>query len=227
MGPQQTHALKTMCPNLERTVRSFIVKVQRGHGLLTDIFPMGGWWGKKESASSTFRFNWSGVYMLVGSLLWINLNFSHLEGLSISTKQTKDTVAFISWWGTKTLPKVALLFFLTVFPWVSHSLPSLISNWLSLEPMELREDRGDWMKAVSCNQRNGGHRKALCPRATQGPGRYRLLRVPLDFSPIRSLVVSASALIPTSNVSSLFFRLYPNLCFVNYKLALAICLYKD
>ena len=25
------------------------------------------------------------------------------------------------------------------------------------------------MKDVSCNQRNGGHRKALCPGAPQGP----------------------------------------------------------
>ena len=142
MGPQRTHVLKTMCPNLERTVRSFTVKVQRGHGLLVDIFLMGGWWGEKESASSTFRFNWSGVYMLVGSLLWINLNFSHLEGVSVSRKQLKDTVAFISWWGTRTLPKPALLFLLTVFPG-SHSLPSLISNCLSLEPVELREVCGD------------------------------------------------------------------------------------
>ena len=118
-----THALKTMCPNLERTVRSFIVKVQRGHGLLVVIFLMGGWWGEKESASSTFRFNWSGVYMFVGSLLWINLNFSHLEGVSASTEQLKDTVVFISWWGTKTLSKAALLFLLTVFPW--FPIPSL------------------------------------------------------------------------------------------------------
>ena len=25
------------------------------------------------------------------------------------------------------------------------------------------------MKAISCNQRNGGHRKALCPGAPQDP----------------------------------------------------------
>ena len=29
------------------------------------------------------------------------------------------------------------------------------------------------MKAVSCNQRNGGHRKALCPGAPQGPAWYQ------------------------------------------------------
>ena len=34
---------KTMCPNLERTVRSFIVMVQRGCDRLVDILLM-GWW---------------------------------------------------------------------------------------------------------------------------------------------------------------------------------------
>ena len=29
------------------------------------------------------------------------------------------------------------------------------------------------MKAVSYNQRNGGHRKALCPEAPQGPAQYQ------------------------------------------------------
>ena len=31
------------------------------------------------------------------------------------------------------------------------------------------------MKAVSCNQRNGGHRKALCPGTPQGPAQYQFL----------------------------------------------------
>ena len=30
------------------------------------------------------------------------------------------------------------------------------------------------MKAVSYNQRNGGHREALCPGAPQGPAWYQL-----------------------------------------------------
>ena len=29
------------------------------------------------------------------------------------------------------------------------------------------------MKAVSCNQRNEGHGKSLCPAAPQGPAQYR------------------------------------------------------
>ena len=28
------------------------------------------------------------------------------------------------------------------------------------------------MKAVFCNQRNSGHRKALCPGAPEGPAQY-------------------------------------------------------
>ena len=31
------------------------------------------------------------------------------------------------------------------------------------------------MKIISYNQRNRGHRKALCPGAPQGPARYQLL----------------------------------------------------
>ena len=41
MGPQRTNALKAMCPNLEKTVRSFIVIVLRGDDMLMDILLMG------------------------------------------------------------------------------------------------------------------------------------------------------------------------------------------
>ena len=30
------------------------------------------------------------------------------------------------------------------------------------------------MKAVPCNQRNGGHGKTVCPGAPQGPAQYHL-----------------------------------------------------
>ena len=62
-------------------VRSFIVIVQRRHDQLMDTLLRGvGWWGKQESTSSTFRFNWSGVSRLVGSIPSLIINFSHLEG---------------------------------------------------------------------------------------------------------------------------------------------------
>ena len=37
-GPQWAHALKTVCSNLKRVIRSFIVKVQRERDQLVDIF---------------------------------------------------------------------------------------------------------------------------------------------------------------------------------------------
>ena len=64
-GPQLANALKTTCPNLGKTVRSFMVIVYKGSDQLMDILLMGWWWGKWESASST---SCSGVYMLVGSV---------------------------------------------------------------------------------------------------------------------------------------------------------------
>ena len=44
---------------------------------------------------STFRSNWSGVYMLVGNIPLLILNFSHLEGVSVSAKQLRDIVVCI------------------------------------------------------------------------------------------------------------------------------------
>ena len=42
-GTQWANALKTVCPDLERIVRSFIVMVQRGCDQLVDILLI-GWW---------------------------------------------------------------------------------------------------------------------------------------------------------------------------------------
>ena len=55
-GPEQANALKTVCPNLEGVVRSFIVMVQRGRDQLMDTLLIGWWGGKWESESSTFWF---------------------------------------------------------------------------------------------------------------------------------------------------------------------------
>ena len=53
--------------------------------------------------------NWSGVYMLVGSISSLIISFSHLEGASESAKQHKY-IKCIPWWGIRTLTKPALLF---------------------------------------------------------------------------------------------------------------------
>ena len=77
---------KTMCPNLRKILRSFIEVVQIEYDVLMDILLMGWRWGKKESASSTCRSNWSGVSMFVGSMKLLIINFSYLEGVSVSAK---------------------------------------------------------------------------------------------------------------------------------------------
>ena len=64
-GTQWAHAFKALCPHLGKTVRSFIV--QRGRDQLLDGLLMGWWRGKQESASSSFRSNWSRVYKLWGT----------------------------------------------------------------------------------------------------------------------------------------------------------------
>ena len=45
-GPQQANALRTLCPNLKREVRGFIVIVLRGCFQRLDILLM-GWWRSK------------------------------------------------------------------------------------------------------------------------------------------------------------------------------------
>ena len=78
--------LKKLCATPLGEDRSFIVIVQRGCDQLMDILLMGSWGGKQASASSTFRSNWSGVYMHVCSIPSLIVNFSHLEGVSVSAK---------------------------------------------------------------------------------------------------------------------------------------------
>ena len=48
-----------LCPQnpLGKTVRSFIVIVQRGSDQLEDVLLVGWWWGNWESTSSTFKSN--------------------------------------------------------------------------------------------------------------------------------------------------------------------------
>ena len=53
------------------------------------------WVGGEESASSAFRSNWSGVYMLVGNVPWLIVNFCHLEQLQYGSKLTGIAVCIL------------------------------------------------------------------------------------------------------------------------------------
>ena len=64
---------------------------------------------------------------------------------------------------------LALRLLLTVcFSLVSHHLPSLINNCLNL-PIGTQGRSRRLNESCFPNQRNGGHRKALCPGDPQGP----------------------------------------------------------
>ena len=66
-------------------MRSFMVMVQRGHDQLKDMLQwVGGEVSKNQHQPSDS--NWSGIHMLVGSILTLIINFSHLEGISVSAK---------------------------------------------------------------------------------------------------------------------------------------------
>ena len=104
--------------------------VQRGRDQLMDILLNG-----EVSRSQRHQLsgsNWSGVYVLVGSIPPLIANFSHLEGASVFAKQLKDIVVCIDG-EPGPCPKAALLFLLTVcFSLVWHPLPSLINKCLNL-----------------------------------------------------------------------------------------------
>ena len=129
MGPQWAYALKTVCPNLDGVVRSFIVMVQRGHDLLLNILLIGWWWGKWESASSTFWFQPVWGLHACGQH---TVNFSHLVGVSVSVKKPKDIVMCIPWGGTWTLPQGCIIVSWTPPPLSLHLLSSLINKCLNL-----------------------------------------------------------------------------------------------
>ena len=93
---------KLCVPTWRGVVRSFTVMVQRGCDQLMDFLLIGWWWGKWESASSTFWFQpvWG-----LRACEQHTVNFSHLVGVSVSAEQLKDIVVCIPWGGARTLPQ--------------------------------------------------------------------------------------------------------------------------
>ena len=125
--PQWANALKAVCPDLECIVRSFIVMVQRGRcDQLVDFLLIGWWWGKCESALSTFWFQLIWSLRACGqlpSLTW--WEFQYLQNssqilLCVSLEWEPGLVPRLHYW------------FLTASPLSLHRFPSLISNCLNL-----------------------------------------------------------------------------------------------
>ena len=143
-----------MCPSLKTIVRSFIVITQRWHDQFLDILLMDWRWDKQKSETSTFRFQLVWGLHACGHIPSLIINISCLEGVLVSTKDFGVS---------KALPQGCTIVSLDCFSLVAHPFPPSVSNCLNV-PLGTY---GGWMKATSCNQRNGGHRKSLCPGALQ------------------------------------------------------------
>ena len=112
--------------------------------------------------------NWSGVWLLVGSILSLAVNFSYLMGLSVSTKQLKDSIVGMPWWEPGPCPKTDSCFswrLILPLSYIFPSLPQLTTAWTF---QDFGEGRRGWMKPISYNQRNRGPRKAFVPRSPTG-----------------------------------------------------------
>ena len=135
--------------------------VQRGCGDLMGILLIGGWWGKWESASSTFWFQQVWGLRACGQQ---TVNRSHLVGVSVSAEQLKGIVVCVPWGGNQDLSQGWIIVSWLLLPYLcSPSLPWLAPVWTC--SLELREGPGRWTKPISCHQEMGDTER-LC---AQGP----------------------------------------------------------
>ena len=99
----------------------------------------------------------------------------HLHGALVPVTKLKGVyliVMHVHWGGTRTLFchratvswLLFLCFYIPLFPW-------LVTAWISICPMELRDHLGGWMKPFSCKQETGDTVRLLCPG---GPHRVLL-----------------------------------------------------
>ena len=142
-GHSIANALKTMCPNLEGVVRSFIVVFQRGHDQLVDLLLIGWWGGKWESASSTFCSQPVWGLHACGQHKFLPPG----EGFCVCKTAQRYCYVYPLRGNKEPAPRLHYFFFWLV-------LLSLISICLDLL-LELREGQGGWMKSISCNQEMG------------------------------------------------------------------------
>ena len=149
--------------------------VQRGgRDQLVDLLLIGWWWGKWESASSTFWFQPVWGLVLVGNIPSLVFNFFHLEGGSVSAKRLEDVVVCIPWRATRTLPQGCTMVSLDCcFSLVSHPLPSLINNCLNLPCWNSGKVTEAQWSLFPVIKEMGDTERLLCPGAPQGPAPYQ------------------------------------------------------
>ena len=142
------------------------------------------WWGHDEEFYWNFKggvadkdqglhsFNLPSVGLLMSLSRFSGIECWHLPfiGVFSSIKSTKDIFRCFPWGGTRTLPKVALLF-LDCSSLSLHPLPSLI-RIVQICPLELRDAHGGWRLFPTNKKR--GTKKGLCAQESH--------RVLLSFS---------------------------------------------
>ena len=102
-----------------------------GRGQLVNFLLIGWWWGKWESASSTFWVQPVWGLCAYGQHIF---NISHLVRVSIPAKQLQDIVRYIPWGGARNVPQGCLTVSWLVPPLSPHAcsisqLCSTVTPW--------------------------------------------------------------------------------------------------
>ena len=132
---------KPCVPTWGRDWESFIVIVQRGslHGHSSD-----GWVVRQVGISIiNLRSNWSGVYLFVGSMPSLIINFSHLREFQFLQNSSEILFCVFIDGESGPCPKAAL----DSLSLVLHPLPSLINSCL---PQPTGTQGSSWKLSEGC-----------------------------------------------------------------------------
>ena len=97
----------------------------------------------------------------------LTVNFSTWRSFSVWRRAQRYSYVCLLMGKQDPAPRLPLTCFSSLF---SHPLPSLKNNCLNL-PLKLRGGHRGWVKAVSCNKRNGDT-EASCPGLPQYPAQH-------------------------------------------------------
>ena len=102
-GPQQANALKMVCPALEGVVRSLTVFKEQGVVSSQTFFWLVGGEATGNQHHQPSGSNWSGVYVLVGSIELTSSTWQRFQYLQNSSKDMAENITYSPWGRTKCL----------------------------------------------------------------------------------------------------------------------------